>query len=66
VFLSDRVIVMTPRPGRIDTIIGVDLPRPRRLAVREDPRFAAYSRQIHDRFKAHGVLRDLDPTAETA
>lgn len=63
VFLSDRVLVMTPRPGRIDSVIEVDLPRPRRLAIREDPRFAAYTRRIHDRFMAHGVLRDIDPPA---
>ncbi|MBI4637998.1 MAG: ABC transporter ATP-binding protein [Candidatus Rokubacteria bacterium] len=63
VFLSDRVLVMTPRPGRVDTLIEVDLPRPRRLAVREDPRFAAYTRQIHDRFLARGVLRDIEGVA---
>jgi NitT/TauT family transport system ATP-binding protein len=58
VFLSDRVLVMTPRPGRIDAVVDVDLPRPRRLAVREDPRFAAYTRRINDRFMAHGVLKE--------
>jgi NitT/TauT family transport system ATP-binding protein len=60
VFLSDRVLVMTPRPGRIDRVIDVDLPRPRRLSVREEPRFTAYSSQIHGRFLAHGVLRDIE------
>jgi len=60
VFLSDRVIVMTPRPGRIDGIIDVELPRPRRLAARESPAFAGYARQIRDRFMARGVLRDID------
>ena len=60
VFLSDRVIVMTPRPGRIDAVIDVDLPRPRRLAVREAPAFAAYTRDIRDRFMARGVLHDID------
>ena len=60
VFLSGRVIVMTPRPGRIDGIFDVELPRPRRLAVREDPAFAGYTRQIRDRFMAHGVLRDIE------
>jgi NitT/TauT family transport system ATP-binding protein len=63
VFLSDRVLVMTPRPGTIDTIVTIDLPRPRRLAVREDPRFGAYTRAIHERFLARGVLRDPEPVA---
>ena len=63
VFLSDRVIVMTPRPGRIDTTIDVDLPRPRRLALRESPAFAAYAREIRDRFLARGVLRDIEEPA---
>ena len=58
VFLSDRVIVMTPRPGRIDRIIEIDLPRPRTLAMRETPEFAEYSRQILDLFLARGVLRE--------
>lgn len=60
VFLGDRVVVMTPRPGRIDTVVEVDLPRPRRLALREDPRSAAYAREIRDRFLARGVLRDIN------
>jgi NitT/TauT family transport system ATP-binding protein len=63
VFLSDRVLVMTPRPGRLDTMIDVDLPRPRRLAVREDPVFAAHVRHIRDRFMVHGVLRDIGAEA---
>lgn len=58
VFLSDRVIVMTPRPGRIDQVIDIDLPRPRTLAMRETPRFAEYSRQILDLFLARGVLKE--------
>ena len=58
VFLSDRVIVMTPRPGCIDRIIDIKLPRPRTLAMRETPEFAEYSRQILKLFLAHGVLRE--------
>jgi NitT/TauT family transport system ATP-binding protein len=58
VFLSDRVIVMTPRPGCIDRIIDINLPRPRTLAMRETPEFAEYSRQILDLFLARGVLRE--------
>jgi NitT/TauT family transport system ATP-binding protein len=39
VFLSDRVVVMTPRPGRIEHVIRVDIPRPRGAEIREDERF---------------------------
>jgi NitT/TauT family transport system ATP-binding protein len=39
VLLSDRVVVLSPRPGRVQTIITVDLPRPRALSVRSHPRF---------------------------
>ena len=58
VFLSDRVIVMTPRPGRIDRIIDIDLPRPRTLAIRESPEFNGYIREILDLLLARGVLRE--------
>jgi len=39
VLLSDRVVVMSPRPGRIVSIIDVDLPRPRSLSTRDNPRY---------------------------
>jgi NitT/TauT family transport system ATP-binding protein len=39
VFLSDRIVVMSPRPGRIETVIDVDLSRPRGPEAREAPRF---------------------------
>jgi NitT/TauT family transport system ATP-binding protein len=58
VFLSDRVIVMTPRPGQVDRIMDIDLPRPRTLAMRESPGFNAYVREILDLFLARGVLRE--------
>lgn len=58
VFLSDRVVVMTPRPGRVDRLLEIDLPRPRTLAMRETPQFAEYTRQILDLFLARGVLRE--------
>jgi NitT/TauT family transport system ATP-binding protein len=39
VFLSNRVVVLSPRPGRIATIVDVDLPRPRSEKTRALPRF---------------------------
>jgi NitT/TauT family transport system ATP-binding protein len=39
VFLSDRVVVMTGRPGYVRQIFDIDLPRPRPLSVMEDHRF---------------------------
>ena len=55
VLLADRVVVMSPRPGRIVEIIDIDLPRPRRLD-KLPPRFNDYSTRIRDIFKAKGVL----------
>ena len=46
VFLGDRVIVMTPRPGRIAEIIPIDLPRPRKTALRDEPKFIKYVKHI--------------------
>lgn len=39
VFLSTRVVVLSPRPGRISDVIDIDLPQPRDFDTREDPRF---------------------------
>ncbi len=55
VLLADRVVVMSPRPGRIVEIIEVDLPRPRRLD-RLPERFNDYAGRIREIFKAKGVL----------
>jgi len=57
VLLSDRVAIMSPRPGRIAEIVSIDLPRPRGLAMRETPAFGAYLRKIRETFTAMGVLR---------
>lgn len=46
VYLSDRVVVMAARPGRIVADITIELPRPRVLAVKRTPEFAAYEEQI--------------------
>ena len=56
VFLGDRVIVMSPRPGRVEKIVDVDIPRPRRLSVRDEPQFVQYTHQIRTIFESVGVL----------
>jgi NitT/TauT family transport system ATP-binding protein len=55
VLLADRVVVMSPRPGRIVEIIDIDLPRPRRLDRLPD-RFNDYTGHIRKIFQASGVL----------
>ncbi|MFO1082674.1 MAG: ABC transporter ATP-binding protein [Reyranellaceae bacterium] len=49
VFLSDRVIVMSPRPGRIAADLAIDLPRPRTVELRASEAFGRLSLEI---FKA--------------
>ena len=46
VFLADRVLVMTSRPGRIGDMLEIDLPRPRSLNVMNTPAFGAYVQRI--------------------
>jgi NitT/TauT family transport system ATP-binding protein len=57
VLLADRVIVMTPRPGRVEQILTVDLPRPRGLGARREGEFLEKSEQITDIFLSRGVLQ---------
>jgi NitT/TauT family transport system ATP-binding protein len=59
VFLADKVVVMSPRPGRVVSVIDVELPRPRQLAIRETAEFTHYTRQIRELFEREGVLHDL-------
>jgi NitT/TauT family transport system ATP-binding protein len=56
VLLADRVVVMSPRPGRIERIIPIDLPRPRGLEGRRLPGFAEASDLITGIFLDKGVL----------
>jgi len=58
VFLSTRVVVFSPRPGRIVEDIRIDLPSERRLAVREDKEFAGYTRHIRGLFEKMGLIHD--------
>ncbi|HEY0419724.1 MAG TPA: ABC transporter ATP-binding protein [Acetobacteraceae bacterium] len=57
VLLADRVVVMSPRPGKVDRIIDVELPRPRGLEARRHPAFLKHEEEITGIFLARGVLR---------
>jgi NitT/TauT family transport system ATP-binding protein len=46
IYLSDRVIVMSARPGRVIADIKIDIPRPRALAVKRTDAFLAYEDQV--------------------
>jgi NitT/TauT family transport system ATP-binding protein len=46
VLLSDRIVVMTPRPGKVRAVIDVDLARPRSLSLMGDPEFGRIADQI--------------------
>ncbi len=56
IFLGDRVVVMSPRPGRILKIVGVDLPRPRSLDVLATLEFGRLYREIRHLMSARGDL----------
>ena len=57
VLLADRVVVMSPHPGRIERSMDIALARPRGFDARRDPEFVRASEAITDIFLARGVLR---------
>jgi len=59
VFLSDRVIVMTPRPGRIVLDLPIDLPRPRTVDMEFSQQFKLYSEQVRE-----GIYSSKKETAQ--
>src|SRR6266702_1461192 len=46
IFLSDRVVVFSARPPRIKEVIAVDLPGPRALAIKHEPRFVELEKHL--------------------
>ena len=55
VFLADRVLVMTARPGKIVEEVAIDLPRPRPFEVMAEIEFVQYVRRIRARFSHNGA-----------
>jgi NitT/TauT family transport system ATP-binding protein len=52
VYLSNRIVVMTPRPGRVFTELSIDAPHPRDQRFRTSPEYAALCRRASDALSA--------------
>jgi NitT/TauT family transport system ATP-binding protein len=52
VFLSTKIVVMSPRPGRIIDVIDSNLPRDRKLDIRETPEFVAIAHRVREGLRA--------------
>ena len=46
VYLSDRIVILTPRPGRVKAEVRIDLPRPRTLETKRTPEFGRYVDEV--------------------
>ncbi|HEX5823916.1 MAG TPA: ABC transporter ATP-binding protein [Candidatus Limnocylindrales bacterium] len=64
VFLSSRVVVMSPRPGRITTVIDVDLPRPRNEDTRETRRYFELVTAVREALRSGGGSLDDSGTID--
>ena len=62
VFLSSRVVVMSPRPGRITRVIEIDVPRPRGVETRESRRYFEKVTEVREALRA-GEGRDEETIA---
>ena len=60
VFLSTQVAVMSARPGRIASIVPIELPQPREATTREEPRFFELVTEVRERLHAAGADEVLE------
>jgi NitT/TauT family transport system ATP-binding protein len=54
VFLSDRVVVLSGRPGRVVDVVGIDLPRPRTFQMLSAPEFGVAATRLRDQLMVRG------------
>jgi len=59
VFLSTKIVVMSPRPGRIHDVIASDLPAERNLGIRETPEFLALANRVREGLRASHSYEDV-------
>jgi NitT/TauT family transport system ATP-binding protein len=62
VLLADRVVVMSPRPGKVECVMDIALPRPRGLEARRAQAFVEAAERITEIFLARGVLHGAGAT----
>ena len=55
VFLSDRIFVLSPHPGRLSAVIDIPLPRPRRNEIRNSPEFYELISVVRNSFEEYGL-----------
>jgi NitT/TauT family transport system ATP-binding protein len=58
VFLSTRIVVMSPRPGKIHDVIASDLPKTRTLDIRETPAFLEIAHRVRQGLRAGHSYED--------
>jgi NitT/TauT family transport system ATP-binding protein len=63
VFLADRVVVMSPRPGRVTRIFDIPLPRPRTPATRAHAEFGRLALEIHETLAHRPQMEGTDVIA---
>ena len=61
IYLSDRVVVMSARPGRVIKNVDINLPRPRTESVRESPAFYEYENQLRRLLISAESGRETEP-----
>jgi len=65
IYLSDRIAVMSARPGNVQKIVAVELPRPRPLEMRETPAFTNYVKAIRQTIEGRPGALPLDPARDS-
>lgn len=55
IFLSDRIFVLSPHPGRLSAVIDIPLPRPRRNEIRNSPEFYELISVVRNSFEEYGL-----------
>jgi NitT/TauT family transport system ATP-binding protein len=61
VFLADRVVIMGGRPGKIQSIVSIDLPRPREEKIKVSPEFVGYLDRIWSEVRGKSPEFGVDP-----